>query len=416
MTVIAVANQKGGVGKTTTVVNLGAALQEMGKRVLLVDFDPQASLTIHLGIKEPEALQANAGHVLRAAASGNRWPAMRDVLMQTPAGLDLIPSGRLLGVAESVLHTVLGRELMLREALAPLVSEYDYIIIDCLPTSSILVINALVAADALLIPVQTDYLATHGLAQILQTAATVRDRLNPRLEILGILLTMVDLRTVHARQVIGAVQKNFKGKVRVFETLIRLQVGIKDSSKEGTTMLRFDTHSQTSVAYRDLAKEVVAAVEQIGRAPAVGSQEVIAPVSLAEVAQVAAEQAEELAREANQPTTGQADGPAGGEGSFLPASGSGPATSEPGLQLCPLLGLESDRASKRGYTTEDHRCYAESPPIPLDASTQREYCLDPDQGHKQCPRFIRSNVMGGGSKQNQGIFAKIFGVFRGSGR
>jgi chromosome partitioning protein len=409
VTIIAVANQKGGVGKTTTVVNLGAALQEMGKRVLLVDFDPQASLTIHLGIKEPETLQANAGHVLRAAASGNRWPAMRDVLMQTPAGMDLIPSGRLLGVAESVLHTVLGRELMLRESLAPLVDEYDYVIIDCLPTSSILVINALVAADALMIPVQTDYLATHGLAQILQTAATVRDRLNPRLEILGILLTMVDLRTTHARQVIGAVQKNFKGKVRVFETLIRLQVGIKESSKEGTTMLRFDPQSPTAVAYRDLAKEVLSAVEQLGKGGLAPDQAVEKPLSLAEVAQVAAEQAEELARDARNPTVGSDDGQAAT--ADVPAPGQHTADADQPPLLCPLLGLDSDRNVRRGYTTEDHRCYAESVAQPLDASTQREYCLD--QRHQSCPRFIRHGVMGSASAPKQGIFGKVFSLFRG---
>jgi len=409
VTIIAVANQKGGVGKTTTVVNLGAALQEMGKRVLLVDFDPQASLTIHLGIKEPESLQANAGHVLRAAASGNRWPAMRDVLMQTPAGLDLVPSGRLLGVAESVLHTVLGRELMLRESLAPLVDEYDYIIIDCLPTSSILVINALVAADALLVPVQTDYLATHGLAQILQTAATVRDRLNPRLEVLGILLTMVDLRTTHARQVIAAVQKNFRGKVRVFETLIRLQVGIKESSKEGTTMLRFDPQSPTAVAYRDLAREVIAAVEQLGKGVQAQDQVAEGPVSLAEVAQVAAEQAEELARDARNPAAESGDGVAVLADSLTP--GSHPTDAEQVPLLCPLLGLESDRNVRRGYTTEAHRCYAEALPQPLDAATQREYCLD--QRHQTCPRFIRHGVMASASQTRQGIFGKVLAIFRG---
>jgi len=419
MAVIAVANQKGGVGKTTSAVNLGAALQEAGKRVLLVDFDPQASLTVHLGIKEPEALPASVGHVLRAAAAGNRRPTLRDILVQTPAGLDLVPSGRQLAAAESVLYTVLGRELVLRDALAPLREEYDYVLIDCLPTNNILVVNALASADAILIPVQTDYLATQGLAQILQTVKTIRDRINPQLHVLGILLTMVDLRTTHSRQVIASVRRSFEGKIRVFETIIRLQVGFKESSKEGTTILRYDPQSASAIAYRNLAKEVLAAMEEIGQEASHLSQVPDGRVAedIEEAAEIALAQAEEMVREAAREA--RQAGP-DGVGQEVRARETRAATLEPARATtatptaCPFLGLADDRQSRRGEPAEAHRCYAEETPLAVDPSTQREMCLHPR--HQSCPRFIRHGLVAPHQDRKPSGLARLFSVFRGSGK
>ena len=401
MAVVAVANQKGGVGKTTTVVNLGAALQQLGKRVLLVDFDPQASLTVHLGIKDPESLQASCGHVLRAAATGNRWPTFRDVLIQTPAGLDLVPSGRQLAVAELLLHTVLGRELIFREYLAPLRDEYEFILIDCLPTTNILVVNALTAADAILVPVQTDYLATQGLAQILQTVATIRERLNPRLEVLGILLTMVDTRTTHSRQIVSAVRRSFQGKIRVFDTMIRLQVALKESSKAGVSVLRYDPQSPSAMLYRNLANEVLAVVEEIGytSTPHRRSTDgwIASPI---EEAMVAVTEAERLAREVME--AGAEDGDSGDDADSEVAQAV-PAPS------CPLLGLADDRGRRLAEPGDAHRCYAGEVPLAVDNSTQREMCLH--SRYRVCPQFIRHSSLVQ-SQTRTSTFARLRSLFR----
>jgi chromosome partitioning protein len=266
VTVIAIANEKGGAGKTTTVVNLGAALQELGKRVLLVDLDPQASLTVHLGIREPDTLQYNCGHVIRAAAGGSGFPTFREALVRTPAGVDLLPAGRQLVVGEPALYAALGREFIFRDCLAPLRGEYDFILIDCLPTMHVLVSNALTAADAVLVPVQAEYLATRGLEQILQTIETVRARLNPGLQVLGILLTMADMRTTHARQIVATVRDSFQGKIRVFETIVRVNVGLRESSEAGRSVLDYSPKSRGATAFRSLAGEVVAALAEANRA------------------------------------------------------------------------------------------------------------------------------------------------------
>ncbi len=423
MAVIAVANQKGGVGKTTSVVNLGAALQEAGKRVLLVDFDPQASLTVHLGIKEPEALQASVGHVLRAAASGNKRPTLRDILIQTPAGLDLVPSGRQLAAAEPILYSVLGRELILRDALAEVRQEYDHILIDCLPTNSILVVNALGAADYVLIPVQTDFLATQGLAQILQTVRTVRDRVNTQLDVLGILLTMVDVRTQHSRQIAASVRKSFQGRIRVFDTMIRLQVGFKESSKEGTTILRYEPHGASAVAYRDLAKEVLATLDEASRvASASGTANgryglAAGATVLEEAAQIAERQAADLEREAARLEQAGLDGVGPGVGEEVRVREAravtlDPARAAPTPQFCPYLGLADSREERRSEPSEAHRCFAEATPVMVDALMQRTMCLNAQ--HQACHRFIRHGLVAPQDRKPSGL-GRLFSVFRRAG-
>ena len=393
MAVIAVANQKGGVGKTTTVVNLGAALQERGKRVLLVDLDPQASLTVHLGIKEPEALQISCGHALRATATGSHWPTFSDVLVQTPAGLDLVPSGRSLALAEPVVQNATGRQFLLRQSLDPLRERYDFVVVDCLPTTNILVVNALTAADGILVPVQTDYLATQGLAQILQTVASVRDQFNPQLEVLGILLTMLDIRTTHSRRVMEAVRQSFYGKIRVFDTVVRLQVGFKESSKAGVSILEYDTHAPGALAYRSLAQEVLAAVEELGRARAARERRPDAAASssavIEEAARVALAQAEEMAKAAR---LSEMAGPHGdAEGARTVAVQQSLAqVPDASASFCPLLGLAGDRAGRLPHPSHDHRCYADAEPLAVDVATQREVCLH--SRHQSCPRFVRHSL------------------------
>lgn len=260
MPIIAVANQKGGVGKTTTTLNLGAAIQEAGKRVLLVDLDPQGNLTVAAGIGNPDDVRLTVGDLLLAASirSGATTQTLHDAIVETPAGLDLVPSNGKLSAAELAMVSALSRELMLKSLLRQVKTQYDYILVDCLPSLGLVVINALAAADGLVVPVQADYLAMQGLGQILETVGAVQERLNPDLEVYGILLTLVDQRTAHAREVVSTIRESFDGVIRVFDTEVRLAVVLKDSVTAGVSILEFNSGSESARAYRRLAAEVLA--------------------------------------------------------------------------------------------------------------------------------------------------------------
>jgi chromosome partitioning protein len=259
--IIAVANQKGGVGKTTSTLNLGAALQEAGKRVLLVDLDPQGNLSVAAGIVDIDAANPSVGDLLALAARGRAaaGPKIEDAIVTSPSGLDIIPANASLSAAELGLVSALNRESMLAGLLKPVEAQYDYVLIDCLPSLGLLAINALRAANAIVIPVQADFLAVQGLAQMFETIAAVREQLNPDLNILGVLLTLVDQRTAHSREVVKLVRASLDGQVNVFDTEVRLHVALKETAKAGRSILEYDSHSPSAQAYRQLGREVLAA-------------------------------------------------------------------------------------------------------------------------------------------------------------
>jgi chromosome partitioning protein len=264
--IIAVANQKGGVGKTTTTLNLGAALQEAGKRVLLVDLDPQGNLSVAAGILDIDAAYPSMGDLLAMAARGRTasGPVLRQAIVHSPSGLHVVPANATLSAAELGLVSALNRESMLAGLLKSVEHAYDYILIDCLPSLGLLAINALRAANGIVIPVQADFLAMQGLAQIFETIAAVREQLNPGLAIYGVLLTLVDQRTAHSREVVKVVRTSLAGQVNVFDTEVRLHVALKECAKAGRSILDLESASPSAAAYRSLAGEVLVAC---GEAP-----------------------------------------------------------------------------------------------------------------------------------------------------
>jgi chromosome partitioning protein len=246
--VLAVANQKGGVGKTTTAVNLGAYLA-LGVRVLLVDVDPQANATSSLGI-DPNALTLSTYEALLGEAS------LGDTIVASgQAQLDLAPASRALAGAQVELVEMPERERRLRQALADVRERYDLVLVDCPPSLGLLTLNALVAADLLLAPVQCEYLALEGVGQLMETIELVRATLNPRLELLGMLMTMFDPRTRLSAQVVDEVRRHFPE--RTFDTVIPRSVRLSEAPSFGKPVLEYEPTSRGAGAYADLAQEVI---------------------------------------------------------------------------------------------------------------------------------------------------------------
>ncbi|MEK7397306.1 MAG: AAA family ATPase [Candidatus Poribacteria bacterium] len=246
--VIAVANQKGGVGKTTTAINLSACLAEIGYKTLLLDIDPQSNTTSGLGF-DPRKLTKSIYHVLI-----DNTPITEIVMDTAVKRLSLVPSNSDLVGVEVEMVALIARETKLRSALQSVRSQYDYIIIDCPPSLGLITLNALTACDSVLIPIQCEYYALEGLGQLLETITLVKDNLNPNLEIEGILLTMQDKRVRLSEQVISEVRNYFKG--RVYDTNIPRNVRLSEAPSFGKPIILYDPRSAGAKAYMKLAKEV----------------------------------------------------------------------------------------------------------------------------------------------------------------
>jgi chromosome partitioning protein len=247
--ILAVANQKGGVGKTTTSINLAAGLSNAGSRVLLIDLDPQGNATMGSGI-DKRPLQATVYEVLLGTTS------IRDARVHSDnGGFDLIPANRELAGAEVELVDLSGREERLKAALAELEAEYDYILIDCPPALSLLTVNGLTAAHAVMIPMQCEYYALEGLTDLVETIKKVRNHLNPTLEIEGLLRTMYDSRNTLSQQVSEQLRKHFGNKV--YRTIIPRNVRLAEAPSHGVPGIRFDEQSKGAIAYKALADEVL---------------------------------------------------------------------------------------------------------------------------------------------------------------
>ena len=248
--VVAVCNQKGGVGKTTTTINLGAALAQFGRRVLLVDFDPQGALSVGLGI-QPHELDFTIYNLLM-----ERGTSASEVVVKTSvAGMELLPSNIDLSGAEVQLVHEVGREFVLGGVLEPLVPDYDVVLIDCQPSLGLLTVNALACADGIIVPLECEYFAMRGVALLTETIDKVSRRINPRLAMDGLLATMYDSRTLHSREVLTRVVDRFRDEV--FHTVISRTVRFPDATVAGEPITNFDPASTGACSYRELAKEVL---------------------------------------------------------------------------------------------------------------------------------------------------------------
>ena len=255
-TVMAVVNQKGGTGKTTTCENLGVGLAMEGKKVLLVDTDPQASLTICLGHPVPDQLSPTLSDMMGKILL-EQPIAPGEGILHHPEGVDLMPANIELSGLEVSLVNAMSRETILRQYLDTVKQNYDFILLDCMPSLGMLTVNALAAADNVLIPVQAAYLPAKGLEQPLQTINKVRRQINPKLKIEGILLTMVDSRTNYSKEISSLIRENYGGKLKVYKTDIPRSVRAEEISAEGTSIFKHDPKGKVADAYRVLTKEVL---------------------------------------------------------------------------------------------------------------------------------------------------------------
>ena len=259
--IIAIANQKGGVGKTTTCANLGVGLARNGKRVLLIDADPQGSLSVSLGNPQPDKLPFTLSDAMGKILTDSPLIPGEGILHHEE-GVDLLPANIALSGMEVSLVNAMSRETILRQYLDTVKDSYDRILIDCQPSLGMLTVNALAAADRVIIPVQAEYLPAKGLEQLLHTISKVKKQINPKLEIDGILLTMMDTRTNFAKEVSALLRETYGSRIKVFTSEIPHSVRAKEISAEGQSIFSYDPHGKVALAYENLTKEVLAVEKQ----------------------------------------------------------------------------------------------------------------------------------------------------------
>lgn len=254
--VIAIANQKGGVGKTTTTFSLGVALTNLGNKVLLIDADPQGDLTTYMGWYNPQDYKYSLANIMEGIIN-DKPINIEEAILHHEENIDLIPSNLDLSATEMSLAVAMSRENTMKIAISGLKNNYDYIIIDCMPSLGMLTINALSASDSVIIPVQSQYLAARGMTQLLQSINKVNRLINPNLKVDGILLTLVDRRTNLSREIKDQLEQNYGSKIKIFDNQIPIAIKTAESSALGKSIFDYDKHNKAAESYYLFAKEVL---------------------------------------------------------------------------------------------------------------------------------------------------------------
>ena len=255
--VIICANQKGGVAKSTSVVNPGVGLASKGKRVLVIDNDPQGSLTEALGFPEPDKLEVTLANIMEWVLNEEDFELNAGIIHHEE-GIDLLPANIELSGVETSLVGIMSSETTLKEYIDMIRDDYDYILVDCSPNLGQLTLNALVAADEIIIPVQAAYLPIKGLEQLLKTISRVKRKMNQKLHIMGILITMVDYRTVYAREITEVLYEHYGSSIHIFDEVIPMSVRAAEASAEGLSIYKYDGNGKVALAYMKIVEEVLA--------------------------------------------------------------------------------------------------------------------------------------------------------------